>query len=140
MLDKYEQRWAYGRCELSIAAYYALDTEFADHDQQSNEEVMEGFCSVVENMAIAAAGRTVCAYSSRKMWDCAPLSPPCLSLSIPHPRNTPVKGTRRIGRSTWRQSILTRCCRRSGTTIHRTLKRMTQRSRSSAPRLAHSIR
>ena len=40
--DKYDARWIYAHYHF-FAAAYVLDPEFVDHDQASNEEVMEGF-------------------------------------------------------------------------------------------------
>lgn len=56
LLEKHEKRWAYGHCDL-FAAAYVLDPEFIDHDQLSNEEVMEGFYNVVEKIAILSEVR-----------------------------------------------------------------------------------
>ena len=40
--EKYDSRWAYSHSPF-FAAAYVLDPEFVDHDQASNQEVMDGF-------------------------------------------------------------------------------------------------
>ena len=41
-IEKHEERWLYAHCDF-FAAGYVLDPEFIDHDQTSNEEVMEAW-------------------------------------------------------------------------------------------------
>ena len=60
LVDAHEQRWLYGHCDI-VAAAYALDPEYADHDHASNEEVTEGLLNIVEkfgNMFEVRARRT----------------------------------------------------------------------------------
>ena len=51
LVDAHEQRWLYGHCDI-VAAAYALDPEYADHDHASNEEVTEGLLNIVEKFGI----------------------------------------------------------------------------------------
>lgn len=55
---KHERRWAYAHCPF-FAAAYVLDPEFADHDQSSCEEVMEGFFTTLEKVACLLKVRTM---------------------------------------------------------------------------------
>lgn len=76
LIDKHASRWAYGHCNLFSAAY-VLDPEFIDHDQLTNDEVMSGFYTVVEKIAVLTEVRRVhaleddtsCAY---QRCECAP--------------------------------------------------------------------
>lgn len=56
LLEKHSERWLYGHCDF-FAAAYVLDPEYIDHDQLSNEEVMEGFLNVVQKIAILEEAR-----------------------------------------------------------------------------------
>lgn len=59
-IEKHEQRWAYGHCSLAAAAY-VVDLEFQSHEQENNEEVMEGFYDVVEKIGILKEVRRIIA-------------------------------------------------------------------------------
>ena len=54
--DKFKERWAYAHSEF-FAAAYVLDPEFVDHDQASNQEVMEGFMNTLQKIAVLLAVR-----------------------------------------------------------------------------------
>jgi len=59
-IEKHEERWAYGHCSLAAAAY-VVDPEFLSHEQENNEEVMEGFYDVVEKIGILKEVRRIIA-------------------------------------------------------------------------------
>lgn len=50
-IKAHQERWAYGHSDFAAAAY-CLDPEFIEHQQESNEEVMEGFMNVAEKIGI----------------------------------------------------------------------------------------
>ena len=56
-LEKFDERWAYAH-EAFAAAAYVVDPEFHGHDQQSVEEVIEGFMDTVEKIGILLEVRT----------------------------------------------------------------------------------
>lgn len=58
VIDKHEARWAYGHSAIAAAAY-VVDPEYHDHEQQDNEEVMEGFLDVTEKIGILLEVRRV---------------------------------------------------------------------------------
>ena len=68
-VDKRAVRWAYGHAAIA-AAGYVLDPEFADHQQESNEEVMEGFMETIEKIGILIEVRRQLAASDElaKQW------------------------------------------------------------------------
>ena len=51
LVDAFDARWAYGHVDI-IAAAYALDPEYINHDHASNKEVTEGLLNSVEKIAI----------------------------------------------------------------------------------------
>lgn len=51
MLEKHQERWTYGDCPFFQAAYM-VDPEFVTHNQASNEEVVSGFMTTLERLAI----------------------------------------------------------------------------------------
>ena len=56
LVDAFDARWAYGHVDI-IAAAYALDPEYINHDHASNAEVTEGLLNTVEKMAILCVTR-----------------------------------------------------------------------------------
>ena len=54
--DKFTARWIYAHSDF-FAAAYVVDPEFVDHEQASNEEVMQGFMQTLEKVAILLAIR-----------------------------------------------------------------------------------
>ncbi|KAL1522179.1 hypothetical protein AB1Y20_021818 [Prymnesium parvum] len=50
-VEKHAERWAYGHSAISAAAY-VVDPEFHAHEQEANEEVMEGFMDATEKVGI----------------------------------------------------------------------------------------
>ena len=56
LVDAFDARWAYGHVDI-IAAAYALDPEYINHDHASNKEVTEGLLNSVEKIAILYATR-----------------------------------------------------------------------------------
>ena len=49
--DKHAARWIYAHSPF-FAAAYVLDPELVDHDQASNQEVMQGFMEVLQKIAV----------------------------------------------------------------------------------------
>lgn len=54
--EAHARRWAYGHAAIAAAAY-VLDPEFHSHDQDSNEEVMEGFLATLQKIGILVETR-----------------------------------------------------------------------------------
>jgi hypothetical protein len=51
MIEKHRERWDYSDCPFYYAGY-VLDPEFHGHSQQQNADIMEGFMTTLERLAI----------------------------------------------------------------------------------------
>ena len=56
VIEKFDTRWAYGHSDFAAAAY-VVDPEYHEHDQATNEEIMQGFLDTVERISILLAVR-----------------------------------------------------------------------------------
>ena len=69
VIERWEERWAYGHCDAAAAAY-VVDPEFHAHEQGSNKEVTEGFMKTLEKIAVLIEARRMEEKSAElsKLW------------------------------------------------------------------------